>query len=139
MTSIKEVQKIEQVLIDGIAAKEAQIKDLQQAIREQQHHLESIRQSKHTFQEEAFLKLYGKTAKQVRMDYIDLVRRCMKSCTLGHSVKIPGLVIEWGSHVCLLPEHYEVCKPTPLIIEAFATVGQEVYIEPEAHKEHWGN
>ena len=138
MSSLKQCTEIESQLISSIQESEKQIADIQHVIVAKKARLCTIQDDKHTFQEQAFEKMYGISAASVRKQYVELVTRCSGACDEGHSAKVPGYVPR-GTHVCVLPQHYEVCKPTPLVIEAFATVDQQVWIEPIAHREYWGN
>jgi hypothetical protein len=142
MSSIEEVRKQEVALEESIVGCSFAIEELHRTIAKDKTQLHELSGRRYFFQENAFEKLYGKDAAQVRKDYVDLLTKCSGSCSSGHKVKVPGYDYDKrhvASHICFLCKHYEVCKPTPLIIEAFAVVGQEVWIEPKPHKEHWGN
>lgn len=139
MTSIQEIKNLEKKLHEDITKMELEIENLRKTMEAKQNELSNIKLNRYAYQEKMFLGTYGATALQVRTDYVNLVKRCMQSCTSGHDVKIPGIVKNVYDHVCLLPKHYEACKPSQYIIEAFATVGQEIYIEPQPHIEYWGN
>jgi len=142
MTSLKAVLSLEEELEKSIGKIENEIVGLQSEVNQRRIRLEEVCENKHHFQEEAFEVLYGKPAAQVRQEYVDLLTRCSGSGGKGHAVKVPGYDLDKrhpASHIVLFHKHYEVCKPTPLIIEAFATVGQEVWIEPQPHIERWGN
>lgn len=139
MASLEQVRLEKEGLVAAIAEKEKAIKGIQQEINTDKRRLEELRGNERGHQEKAFLALYGKTSKSVRKGYRTLVVECSGSAGFGHTVSVPGYIASSAGHVLLLPEHYDVCKPTPLIEEAFATVGQTVWIEQTPHQERWRN
>jgi hypothetical protein len=59
-------------------------------------------------------------------------------CTSGHKINIP---CPKGAHQysdrVLNPLHYEKCRPTPQIYEAFEIDGKRIFIDPESHYGEW--
>lgn len=140
MQSLKEVEQAEKDLKEAIKTASKELKKKEEEIAELKLRLQHVTGNKCTCNEHAFHKVYGKTADSVRQEYIQLVKNCSGSCSLGHRVKIDGISLFKdmpGSHINLLPKHYEVCQPTPLVREAFSAMGSEVWIEPEPHREYW--
>lgn len=140
--SLQVVEQSEKDLQHEIEETELQISKLQKEVKRQKLRLEEVQEHKYRFCEEEFEKLYGKTAAQVRKDYVTLLEKCSGSLGKGHTVRVPGYSLykkHPASHMGLKEEHYNICKPTPLVIEAFATIGEEVWIDPEPHIEYWGN
>jgi len=135
MTSLQQAHKCEKDVSITISQKQAKIKDLQASLKMDILELENFRANRYDIQESIFEKTYGIKAMEIRRDYVSLLNKCCGSCELGHTVKVPGVT----SHILLLTKHYNVCKPTPLIIEAFETIGQDIWVDPKPHVERWGN
>jgi hypothetical protein len=138
MTSITEIEKKEAALRKAIAKEKQQIQDIHASIQLKELELKDLCENKQAAQEESFEKIYGKHPEIVRKEYLDLVERCSYQGGMGHTVRVPGYSGH-RHHWVLHPKHYKVCKPTMLVIEAYATIGQKVSIAPKPHQEIWGN
>ncbi len=101
--------------------------------------------------EQEFFKKWKVKASFVRKQYKDLVRKCSKSCSIGHYVRLYetpderrlyygiDLVPRGASHIFLQSEHYKKCIPDDMIRESYKTIGRYIWVDPETHLERWGN
>ena len=108
-------------------------------LEQKESELLDIQENSCNLEEKMFENTYGVHPEKIRSDYVILVNRCVKYCSSGHETKIKGVRNGGSSHEHLLPEHYEVCKPTPLIIKAFSIIGEKIYISEEPKQIHWDN
>jgi hypothetical protein len=119
------------------------IKELQDALDLQIKELDEKIKEKYVYQEKCFLKEYGVSAQSIRAEYIKLIIGSSKSLG-GEGYNIIGVpeleqftIKKRSGHVHIPPKHLKVCKPTPLVYEAFATIGQTPKIK--RINACWGN
>ena len=86
---------------------------------------------------------YGSGYLEVIEDYKQMIYDCCIQgfgYVLGHYLDVP---LPKGArdycHRVLDPEHYEKCKPTDKILDAFNLKGVKISIEDKPRPSYWGN
>lgn len=139
-TSMQQIEDNIQNLKTLISTQKKSILEAEKRIREYDQKCQGLTQNKVQAYEQSFKNMYGVHPDTVRKNYVALIKKCSGPGGKGRHVRIPGVDLSsLGHHFVLLEKHYRVCKPTPLIEEAFAVKDQTVWIEPTPHCEVWGN
>lgn len=109
---------------------EKQLLILEKKLKEEHKHLEHV-------MDVSFFETYNIHSSEVRKNYINLINASCYQGGQGFAVEVPGM--KRYHHIVLKPELYDICVPTPIVIDAFAVIGETVFIANEQHVEYWGN
>ncbi len=134
---MEEAQDAENLVRSRITNLKIQINDLQLKLQQCETELQSKIANRQQCQEDAFEKAYGHSAQKVRDDYVKLVIACCYTGSEGYTVHVPGTNPNIYPHWVLRPERRAICEPTPLVLEAFKIIGDNVSIANETHIERW--